>query len=157
MAYRELGMKEMALTDLYHVPSGFLKSDALIGELLYFTSQKRTGYKKALAHLRKWLKNHPSDYYFRYWVGACYNQLDCHPLALRHMLICADNGYLTENVVEGLVTEFSVLYGVEVADRRVAKIIDLHGDFHGQLAKCAKRALVKITKNRLERGGRKTH
>lgn len=110
LAYREIGEDEKAIADLFSAGIEYAKSRSFVGELLYLNShQNPVRLKEAKKHLLLWLRKNPDDNYSRYWLGACYNQLDKPQLALRHMLKCLDAGYFTSNTVEGVVTELAAI------------------------------------------------
>jgi len=123
LSYRELGKDESALADFFAAGVGYEKSRSFIGELLYLNSRRRPDrLNAAKKHLSIWLCRHPDDHYSRYWLGACYNQLDKPKLALKHMLKCLDAGYFTKNTVEGVVNELiQMMAPEEIKDLLEAK------------------------------------
>ncbi len=123
LAHRELQQDERALKDFFSAGVEYAKSRCFIGELLYFTSQrKKFRLVEASRHLSVWLRKRPDDHYSRYWLGACYNQLNKPHLALKHMIKCLDAGYFTNNTIEGTVTElWGSMTTLEIEDLVVKK------------------------------------
>ncbi|MEM7790418.1 MAG: tetratricopeptide repeat protein [Verrucomicrobiota bacterium] len=110
LCYRELNCYDSALSDLMRVEGKYSDVAGTIGEILYYLGKDDSSrYTEALKYLNSCVAKNADDVDALYFIGACYNQLGQHEIALSMFRQCLDKSYSVYKVMDGVITSLNWL------------------------------------------------